>query len=117
MERILAHWRKLAGASHIGIGCHVDPAPAKPFSSLVQTASPEHAYRPDLKQCIRYVLHNFMLIILWTVRVDPAIARDALLTFSKKPNGKSTRQSPTIAQGRIKLQDSLWTATCVQEDR
>ena len=38
-----AHWRKLAGASHIGIGCHVDPVPAKPISSLVQTASPEHA--------------------------------------------------------------------------
>lgn len=53
---MLAHWRKLAGASHFGISCHVDPVPAKLFSPLVQTASPELAYSFYLGAMQSYII-------------------------------------------------------------
>ena len=62
VERMLAHWRKLAGASHIGIKCHVDPGPAKLFFPLVQTASPELALH--LLAWSNAELHyNFMVFV------------------------------------------------------
>ena len=66
VERMLAHWRKLAGASHIGISCHVDPGPAKLFSPLVQTSSPELAYFTlQLLPWSNAELHNDFMVFIY----------------------------------------------------
>ena len=112
VERMLAHWRKLAGASHIGISCHVDPA--RPLSLFLhwsrQFLRNMPIDRPLLWSNARLHYSFIVLIILLSVRVrfNPPTAGDAIVKNSKKPN-VSTRKSPAIAQAQIKLQ----AATCV----
>ena len=66
---------------------------------------PEHAYRPYLEAMHSYIttFKVWSSLLSIQVKVDPATARDALIKNSKKPNGKSTRQSPAITRGQIKL--------------